>query len=573
MTPTQPPLEPTATSFQPGPTGTPGEPVTENNGTNNLTPEQEAAVQDALSRMTLEEKLAQLFVIGFDGLEMNPELHQMITDIGVGGVIYFARNVASPEQVARLTSEMQAAAREAGRPGLLIAVDQEGGRVARLTEVTGFTEFPSAMALTAGGSLGTTREVASAMADEMRAVGFNVNFAPDLDVNNNPDNPVIGLRSFGSDPAQTAAFGAAFIEGLQRQGVMAFGKHFPGHGDTSTDSHLSLPVVPHERARLEQVEFVPFQAAMQAGAAGIMSAHVTFPAIAPDRLPATLSPEVMTGLLRNEMGFTGLLATDSLEMGALGESGYPGPMAAAQAFAAGADLLLFNRDHALHRAAYQLTLDQVRKGIIPAARVEESAARMLSAKARFGLLDPAPLDLTAAAGVVGNAAHRELSTAAARAAVTLVRDDAGILPFSPDNPPLVVQVAADFGLGALLDAPSYTVMSSPLQAEIDMAVNLPAEGQPVLIVTLDAKTNPAQADLVQAMVESGSPVVVIAARNPYDLMAFPYIETYLTTYGHNPPMITALAQVLTGQAPPSGRLPVELPGLYPTGHGLQGYGD
>nr|MBP7355585.1 beta-N-acetylhexosaminidase [Longilinea sp.] len=268
--------------------------------------------QQWFESLSLEEKIGQVMIIGFDGTTLTPELKAMITEYHVGGVILFARNVESPEQVARLCNDLQQAATESGHPGLLIAIDQEGGRVARLTEAKGFTEFPGAMAIGATGSPDNARQVAAAMAAEMRAVGINVDFAPDLDVNNNPQNPVIGVRSYGSEPQQVAAFGTAAIEGLQAGGVLAFGKHFPGHGDTGTDSHVALPQVAHPLERLETVEFVPFEAAIRANVAGIMSAHVTFPAIdATPGTPANVSSKVLTDLLRQEMQFTGLVVTDS----------------------------------------------------------------------------------------------------------------------------------------------------------------------------------------------------------------------------------------------------------------------
>ncbi len=223
----------------------------------------------------------------------------MIGKYHIGGVVFFARNVQSPQQAAELTNKLQQTAIENGNPGLFIAIDQEGGRVARLTEDTGFTEFPSAMAIGATADPENAYRMASAMAAEMRAVGINVDFAPDLDVNNNPANPVIGTRSFSSDPNKVADFGAAFARGLQENGILAFGKHFPGHGDTGTDSHFALPLVPHDRARLDQIELLPFKAAIAENIAGIMSAHVTFPAVDPNPgMPATLSRSVLTGLLR-----------------------------------------------------------------------------------------------------------------------------------------------------------------------------------------------------------------------------------------------------------------------------------
>src|ERR1044071_9953850 len=196
--------------------------------------------------LPLEQKIGQLMIVGFDDTQADSRLLEMVSRYHVGGVILFARNVHSPQQVAELTHKLQQTAIESGDPGLFIAIDQEGGRVARLTEETGFTEFPSAMAIGATSDHENAYRMAAAMAAEMHAVGINVDFAPDLDVNNNPSNPVIGTRSFSSDPNKVADFGAAFARGLQENGILAFGKHFPGHGDTGIDSHLALPLVPHD---------------------------------------------------------------------------------------------------------------------------------------------------------------------------------------------------------------------------------------------------------------------------------------------------------------------------------------
>ncbi len=516
-------------------------------------------VSKYLKNMTLEEKVGQLFVIGFDGPTFDAGLRQMIVEYGVGGIIFFARNVQSPEQAAELTNALQAAAKEGGHPGLLAAVDQEGGRVARLTEGTGFTEFPGGMAAGATGDPRTACRIAASMAEEMRAVGFNVDFAPDLDVNNNPDNPVIGLRSFSSDPQKVAAFGAEFIRGLQENGVMAFGKHFPGHGDTSVDSHVGLPVVPHGRERLEAVEFVPFRAAVQAGVAGMMSAHVTFPQIDPDGLPGTLSPQVMTGLVREELGFQGLLATDSLEMGALGASGYPVPTAALQAFKAGADLLLFNRDHDLHKQAFRRVLEAVRGGEIPVERLDQSVERILSAKTRYGLMEPPQVDahhLTQ----VRTAERVRMADECARAALTVVRAADGILPLKPGQPLLTLEVPGVNGLGERLGAQALSISDRPSRDEIAAALAA-ARGKTVLVTTSDAKTNPAQIALVDALLAANVTLIVAAVRNPYDLMAFPQVQTYIATYGSNSPMLRALADMLLGRYLPTGSLPVDLPGL------------
>ncbi len=513
-----------------------------------------------LRGMTLEQKIGQVMVIGFDGTTVSPELREMIEKYHVGGVILFARNVESPRQVASLTRSLQEIALASGHPGLFIAIDQEGGRVARLTEPTGFTEFPGAMALGATGDPGLARQVAQAIAREMKAVGLNIDFAPDLDVNNNYKNPVIGIRSFSSNPAEVAKYGIQFIEGLQGEGVLAFGKHFPGHGDTGVDSHLALPVVPHDRARLDALEFVPFRAAIAAGVAGIMSAHVAFPAIEtliPD-LPATLSPRVLTGLLREEMGFQGLIVTDSLEMGALAQSGFPVSRAAAMALQAGADLLLFNRDHSLHKQAVQLISEWIREGKIPQSRLDEAVLRVLRAKATYQLIRPTLADMNAVSGSVGTGAAHSLALDAARRSVTLVQDKAGLVPLSKTAQLLVLETGGARGLGKALGATVVEVKDQPSSTDIDAWVRS-AQGRTVVVGTTDAISNQGQVNLVKALVKAGIPTIVVATRGPYDLLAFREAPTYLAIYGANPPALAAVADVLKGGFKPQGHLPVELP--------------
>ncbi|MDX9956684.1 MAG: beta-N-acetylhexosaminidase [Anaerolineae bacterium] len=539
--------------------------TTQPNFTPQPTPTPSPDIEALLAQMTLEQKIGQVMVIGFDGPEADSGLLEMIEDYHVGGVILFARNVESPRQVATLTNALQNAAAlstavESNRPGLLIAIDQEGGRVARLTENKGFTEFPSAMALTATGNVENARRVAQAMAAEMRAVGINTDFAPVLDVNNNPANPVIGIRSFSSEPELVAQYGVAFLEGLQTGGVLAFGKHFPGHGDTSVDSHVSLPLVPHERARLEAVEFVPFNAAIRANVAGIMSAHVTFPAIdATPGLAATLSSKVLTGLLREELGYGGLLVTDSLEMGALAQSGYPVPIAAATALQAGADLLLFNRDHTLHRAAFREIQTWVQDGRIPKSRLNEAVRRVLQAKAAFGLFSPEMVDVNLAEVACGTPETKAQSHAIADQSITLVHTGSPTaLPLAPDSKLLVVETPAANGLGRALDVPFIVVDEQPTRAQRQSALSMARDGRTVIVAVADASRFPEQVKLVEAFVKTSSPVIVVAIRTPYDLATMPEQATLLATYGLNPPTLEALLRVLRGEVLPRGRLPVTL---------------
>ncbi len=512
--------------------------------------------------LTLEQKIGQLMIIGFDGTTVDAELRRMITDYHIGGVILFARNVESPRQVAALTNKLQHLALESGHPGLFIAIDQEGGRVARLTEDKGFTEFPSAMAVTATGDPHNAYRMAAAMAAEMRAVGINVDFAPDLDVNNNPANPVIGIRSFSADPQKVAEYGLAFAKGLQDNGVLAFGKHFPGHGDTSIDSHIDLPLVPHQRARLDQVELVPFKAAIQADIAGIMSAHVTFPAIDPTPgLAATLSRPVLTSLLREELGYQGLIVTDSLEMGALAANGYPPPVGAPLALAAGADLLLFNRDHAMHRETFANLVQAVREGKISHEQLDASVRRILQTKERFGLLKPAQVNVEKAEASVKTAEHLALARELADKSITLIRDSQGLLPININSDLLIIEPAAirDLTRFLNLNATILAVETQPSNAQIADVVHAVSSGRTVIVLLNDLDLNSKQVKLVKELLGTGNPVIAILYRNPFDAALLPPTVTILVSYGFNPPTREAITAALTGQIQPSGVLPVTLP--------------
>ena len=499
-------------------------------------------------------------MIGFEGTQPDSNLLEMISRYHIGGVIFFARNVQSPQQMAELINELQQTASESGNPGLFIAIDQEGGRVARLTEDKGFTEFPSAMAIGATDGPENAYRMASAMAAEMRTVGINVDFAPDLDVNNNPDNPVIGTRSFGSDPNQVAAFGAAFARGLQENGILAFGKHFPGHGDTGTDSHIALPLVSHDRARLEQIELVPFKSAIAAEFAGIMSAHVTFPAIDINPgMPATLSHRVLTGLLRDELGFQGLIATDSLEMGALAENGYPPPVAAALAFAAGADLLLFNRDHVMHKQAFANLVQTFNEGNVSQGQLDSSVRRILDAKEKFGILNPLLVaEPSKAVESTASTEHHALALELACNAITVLKDDSSLLPLKPGEPLLVIETTAARGLGSLLEARTLEIENDPDADTITTALGMASDRCKVIVTTTDTGFYAGQVKLVTELLAKNLNIIIVSVRSPYDITFLPHVPTALAAYGGNLPTLQAIADVLMDKAEASGVLPVTL---------------
>jgi beta-N-acetylhexosaminidase len=327
-------------------------------------------------------KAGQRVMVGFEGHAMSADLRKLVRDYGAGGVILFARNVDTPEQVADLVREVQSAARDAGHElPLLVGVDQEGGRVARLGEP--WTVWPPLRAVGRAGSDDLARRMGEALAAELSACGIRCNFAPVVDVDTNAANPVIGDRSFGDDPDLVGRLGAAMIRGLQEGRVAASAKHFPGHGDTGVDSHLDLPTVDHSLARLEDVELRPFRKAVEAGVATVMTAHVLVREI-DDRLPATLSPHVVRRLLREGMNYDGVVVSDDLEMKAV-SGRWPSGTAAVLAAQGGVDLLLVCRSHDAQVEAIEALVRAVETEAIPWTDMDAACERVRLLKERFVL--------------------------------------------------------------------------------------------------------------------------------------------------------------------------------------------
>ena len=330
-----------------------------------------------MSPTALRRQIGQLLIAGFDGQQIPVELKALVRDFGLGGVILFARNIAEPEQVAELCAE--ASQLTPGTP-LWVSVDQEGGRVARLKKP--FTEWPPMATLGRSGSPDLATRFARALAAELKAVGVTLDYAPVLDVHTNPKNPVIGDRALAGKAEEVARLGAAIVRALQGGGVAACGKHFPGHGDTGTDSHLELPLVEHPIERLRQVEFVPFRAAIDAQVATIMTAHVFLPAL-DEKRPATLSRRIVTGLLREELKYDGVILSDDLEMKAIARD-YEVPKAAVMAIDAGCDgALICSGDTATQAAALEEIIHALEEDRLSRTRVEDALKRHQRAKERF----------------------------------------------------------------------------------------------------------------------------------------------------------------------------------------------
>ncbi len=547
----------------------------------------ESRVEALLSRMTAEEKVGQMVMAGFPTRLAESEARILIEQRHVGGIILFSRNLSDPSQSAHLANELQkmATSSGAGIP-LFISADQEGGYVSR---VPGASAFPGNMGLGAAGDPALARRVAEATARELRACGINMNFAPVVDVNSNPSNPVIGIRSFGESPEAVARLGVATIEGLQKEGVIATAKHFPGHGDTSLDSHIDLPTVPHDRARLREVELKPFQAAIDRGVDAVMTAHVTFPAFEPrPSLPATLSRNVLTGLLRQEMGFKGLIVTDAMEMGAIVKN-FGLEEAAVMAVNAGADMVLVGWPKEWYDAVRVIDalIEAVKARGIPMARVDQSVRRILAIKERRGVLAFTPLDTRKAKDLVGSAAGRRLALEAARRSICLVRDSGGLIPLGGGSAGKVLVVTPDLGRGAMVEEPSgepatlaaYLKPTLKNVSEIVMSANPDANGQSAIVdksqaydtvIVLTSKAwAPAaagQAAVASAIADRKSRVIAVSLREPYDLRKYSRIGTYLAAFNASPVAMEALADVLLGEFEPQATLPVRIPGLYPVGH-------
>lgn len=539
------------------------------------------------SAWSLEEKIGQLFICGFHSLEADEQILTLIKDYHVGGTVYFRRNIESVPQLAALSSALQRLPRNHADVPLFIAIDQEGGMVARLDH-EGMSRIPGNMSLGAADDLSLTEATARLAAKEMLALGINFNFAPCIDVNNNPANPVIGVRSFGENPLKVAEHGVAAITGYQQQGVIATAKHFPGHGDTAVDSHRGLASVPHDKERLNAVELLPFRHAIEAGVDAIMTAHVIFPAFEPDGIPATLSRKVLTDLLRTELGYQGVIVTDCLEMHAISkESGIA--EGAVQSLQAGADLVLVSHTLSDQIAAIEAVKKAVKEGRITEERINQSVERVLRLKEqRLGTptfeagkeVPAAPVQMP----LTPDEEHVPLLTQIAEKSVTLVKKGSNF-PLNAAKPVLVVW--PELRHRTEVDEPAvhrYTLADAlekcgvqvelavigtyPEDEELEQVLNTSQAYDQIVVVTYTAEgaLPEGQKQLVQELCRIHEDrVVAVSTRNPYDIHEFPEAETYLCLYENRSYALDALAKVITGRLQPTGVLPVGLNSSYPAG--------
>lgn len=539
-------------------------------------------VEERIREMTLEQKVGQMFMVGFGNpgdqpaYEINDQIRTLIQEKHVGGVILFSRNVQTPEQVGKLTGELQTLALSSSpRLPLLVSIDQEGGSIIRIRE--GVTLFPGNMALGATRDPSLAYEAGRITGLELRAMGINMNLAPVVDLNNNPQNPVIGARSFGEDPDMVGRMVEANIRGYHAGAVLTAVKHFPGHGDTSVDSHVDLPAISRDREQLEKADLIPFRRAIAQGVDAVMTAHVTFPAIEPSDLPATLSRRVLTGLLRNELGFDGVIITDDMEMGAIAQR-FGSAKAAVRAIQAGADMVLVCHTLSVQKESIEAVMQAVRNGEISEERIDQSVRRILKLKSKKlgsqSVVQKPQAEEDRISERIGRKDYAEVARKVAQRAVTLVQDDQGVLPLDSRKQPRIFVLSPEgaAGLGNALKEQGFDpvvrkISLSPGGQEILEASRLAVKADAVVVGTFRAQMHPEQGDLVRALRATRKPVIVLGLDTPYDPMAFPEGGTYLALYSSHPVSLEAAAKAIAGKIPLSGRLPVTIPDMYPLGHG------
>ena len=561
-----------------------------------LTPAQRAWVDRTLASLSLRERAGQMVMVWVLGDYTNAddstfaEVRRWIVNDGIGGV---SMSLGTPIEVAAKLEAFQKLA----RVPLLASSDLEPalGRLEGavfshyLMESGGATVFPTAMAIAATGRDQDAYDVGQIIGREARAVGIHVNFAPTVDVNNNPQNPVINTRSFGEDAARVARLSALFVQGSQAAGTMATAKHFPGHGDTDVDSHAGLPVVSADWARFRQVELVPFRAAIDAGAALVMSAHIALPALEGDSTtPATLAPRIMTGLLRDSLGFRGVAITDALTMDGVGK-GYGVAESTVLAIKAGADILLKPSDPT---GAIDAIVAAVERGELSRERIDASVRRVLELKARAGVAFNRFVSLDSLRRIVGAPAHRAAAHDIARRAVTLLRDRGALVPsagkrtlliqYMPEtelragrafaaslrsgNPSLRVVKLSPSTAASQLDALAPAIAGAERVVLAAYVRRIEGEGRPAIPAHIaEWMAGVARADSAAAEQR----LVFVAFGNPYLLRQLPAVGSYMVTYGVGDALERAAADAIGGRARITGTTPVSLPGFFSRGDGIQ----
>ncbi|MEW5982733.1 MAG: glycoside hydrolase family 3 N-terminal domain-containing protein [Acidobacteriota bacterium] len=565
-------------------------------------------VERTLKRMTLDEKIGQLLVPSLNAAYLSTDtdeyerLMHLVRDLRVGGFHVFGSGEAFPQVMlnpvwgsgnASRKGDPYAAAvllnalQSASALPLITTADFEGGAGYILN---GATRLPRAMAIGATRDPQLAFRAGEVSAREAKAIGISVDFYPVVDVNNNPRNPIINIRSFGEEPALVSEMARAYVRGIQSQGVLATAKHFPGHGDTAVDTHLGLAVIGHPRSRLDHVELPPFKAAIEEGIGAVMSSHIALPALdSSPGVPATLSRPILTGLLRGDLQFKGLVFTDSMSMNAISKAFAP-EKAAAMAVKAGADFVLHSPDN---DAAFKGIRAAVDAGDIPEAQITASVERILQAKARIGLHVRRLTDLAAIPGTFGGRAHAEVAREINEKAVTLIKDERNQVPLAASTDAGILYLSViDYAGGWREGVPSRTfipelkkrwpnttaieITDRTTASEYDLVRALARKADVIVagvwvrIASYSGRMDlsPAQVSLLESVAGQQKPFVAVLFGNPYVATFVPKLPAMLLTYEFSDATERAAVRAIAGEIPIGGRLPIALPGMFPIGHGL-----
>ena len=508
--------------------------------------------------MTVKQMLGQKLIFGFHGTTLSDEFKQLIREYQIGNVILFLRNVESADQLRRLCDEIQTVIRaETGYPAMIV-IDQEGGMVTRLPNDA--VNVPGAMAIAATGDPENARIASEITIRQLQGLGANANMAPDLDVNNNPANPVIGVRSFGDDPHQVARYGVASARPYEGSGILCCGKHFPGHGDTAVDSHLGIPMVDKTLEELEQVELIPFRAAIEADIPSMMISHVMFPKIEKEQVPCTMSRTFVTDILKKHLGYKGLIFTDCMEMMAVQEH-YGTPEGTLAALKAGVDLAEISASIHLMWGAAKLVNEAAQRGELDMEEVRESVEKILAFKAQM-CCDPQPelCNREEDRRVVENMARKAITNCGGTAPLanekTFFCGCADYRASGAGNEDGNARTFAEF-LAQAFGAGAMVTSKDPDPAEIQKAVAQAADFDRIIMNTCNGHLFRGQIALAEALAATGKPLTVVAMRNPYDIPLLPDCECKIAAYDYSLPALKGLEDVFRG-GEMTGVLPVKL---------------
>ena len=532
--------------------------------------------QRVLDSMSLEEKVGQMLLLGISGTYISSGVREVVTDLDAGGIVLFASNLTSSVQTVNLTTKLQQEALQSKHAvPLLITADEEGGLVSRMPY--GMVTMPGNMALGASRNEYLALKAYYHTGRQLKALGINMNLAPVLDVNNNIKNPVIGLRSFGSDPVLVSNMGVAALAGLKEAKVGSIVKHFPGHGDTLVDSHLALPIVKKTKAELGKMELMPFQKALQNGATAVMTAHISFPSLTNGvSVPATLSQDILTGVLRANWGYNGVISTDDMLMNAI-VNHYGFKEAVVQAVKAGVDQILIASNLGKQKEAKKAIIDAVNRGEISESRINQSVERIFALKSELDLHPgkfPEYLDPLAEAKEA-----EDVAMEVALGAITILRNESRLLQ-KGDKILLVVVDHTLQGAGGRNNQKISQLMHvelasrgfdnletvalgyRPSTTEQSLVISKAKNSDVVLYLTRNATNE--QAEFIRKLADKL--MITVALQNPWDILQYPDVKVYLATYGYTEASIKALAMVLTGEKDATGKLPIAISESFPYGY-------